>query len=110
MVIAWLFFASLGLTGPFYKRLLKEEFFGKEAWFILHRACMTFATFLALAALIIILDLYKWTWITAGNDWSDAEFAHSVFGMLVLFLAFIQVFRYRHIYLLEKGKLSKNVG
>jgi hypothetical protein len=93
MVIAWLFFASLGLTGPFYKKILNQEILGKQSWFVLHRVCMTLATFMSLAALLIILDFAHWTWIVAGNDYTKAQFSHSVFGMIVIFLAFIQVYK-----------------
>lgn len=76
----------------YYKNTLGEkELFGKKLWFVLHRPLMTLAVVLTLTAFLVILSSLKWTWAVAGNNYSDTQFAHSIFGMFVIGLSIFQV-------------------
>jgi hypothetical protein len=94
MVLSWMFFASVGIiVSSYYKMTLGCEILDIPVWFLIHRPLMLAATFTTLASFFVVWSALKWGWVVSGTgDFSDAEFAHSIFGSLVIGFSIFQVF------------------
>jgi hypothetical protein len=91
MVVAWVLFASTGiLFARYYKFLLKEKnILGSKFWFVIHRPVMLLVPVISIIALLVILAKLDWKWVSAKED--KTAFAHSIFGIVAIGLAFFQV-------------------
>lgn len=88
MLLTWLIFASLGISIARYFKFLfpNVKVYNTKVWFLLHRPLMIFVVLMSIIAFLIILADLSWSWVKLS-----ASLAHSVFGMLTIGLAFIQV-------------------
>lgn len=90
MVLAWMFFAVLGIFMPmFYKPMWAQqgqEWFGQKRWFVIHRSCMVLVFLLTAAAFIIIFVEVKGY---AEIDGSRFQKSHPIIGIVVMALTCI---------------------
>jgi hypothetical protein len=90
MVIAWVFFASVGMiVARYYKDLLPTiRVRGVAFWFVLHVPLMFMVPVFSVIALILIL-------VELNGQWVDPEdrvkFIHSVFGIVTIIMTIVQV-------------------
>ncbi len=66
-----------------------SKLFNLQFWFNIHRPFMFSVSILSIVGLIVILYELKWTWIDKVNLMS---FIHSIFGIVSISLATIQVY------------------
>jgi hypothetical protein len=107
MVTAWV----LALTGILFARYYKNSFpnwklLNIDFWFVVHRPLMILVSLVSVIALILILAQLEWKWLTLQSG--SVSFSHSVFGILTISFAVIQVFmgilrpdkdsKHRHIF------------
>lgn len=90
MVIAWIFCASTGIIiARYYKFLLPTVKICKfDFWFNIHRPLMLLVVIISVVGLIVILSFRNWTWVTTDEP---VIFAHSIFGIVTISLAVLQV-------------------
>lgn len=90
MIIAWVIFASFGMIIARYFKFIfpDRRIFELKVWFVIHRPLMLSAFLLSFIALMVILADKNWTWI---DKYNLTSFVHSIFGMITIGLAFIQV-------------------
>ena len=91
MVIAWIFLAPAGILMPRYYRYLfvpRKFFPNVDFWFAVHRPTMVSVAVISLVSFLIILSDLNWTWIDSSFT---LIFVHSIFGIITIGLAFIQV-------------------
>lgn len=73
----------------YYKFIFPDRRIHKlKIWFVLHRPIMLSVFLLAIIGLLVILAHKNWKWVSQS---SLTQFVHSIFGMVTLGLAFIQV-------------------
>ena len=91
MIFTWILLASTGiLSARHFKPVWPEQkLCGKAIWFVIHRPVMISVVALTLLAFGLILIYEKGTWIPQNEP---KEFAHSIIGIIVISLAFIQPF------------------
>jgi hypothetical protein len=90
MIIAWMFFVPTAIiTARYFKFVYPDTMvLGKQIWFTIHRSCMIFSYVLSFIAFLVILSYLDWQWIDPSES---LNFAHSIFGIVVLGLALFQV-------------------
>lgn len=90
MVIAWVFFASIGMIiARFYKDLLPNvRVRGVAFWFVLHAPLMILVPIFSIIALVIILVDLQGQWVIPEDK---IAFIHSIFGIITIILSIIQV-------------------
>ncbi len=83
-------FASTGiLVARYFKFMLPDVKLCKiKFWFLLHRPLMVCVTLISIASFIIILWGVEWKWVDPDES---VIFAHSIFGIVTIGLAIIQV-------------------
>ena len=80
------------LFARYFKYLLAARVVCKVPfWFVLHRPLLIVATLITLIGFVIVLESASWTWVPSNNELLRLDFSHSVFGILVIILAVIQV-------------------
>uniref|UniRef100_A0A1B0EZ95 Cytochrome b561 domain-containing protein n=1 Tax=Lutzomyia longipalpis TaxID=7200 RepID=A0A1B0EZ95_LUTLO len=82
MVVAWMGTTSMGiLIARYFKRTwVNQQFFGTDAWFFWHRACMLFTwTFTLIAFIMIFIDV---------DGWSYDEAPHAILGTITTIVCF----------------------
>lgn len=94
MVVAWLGFATTGIIlARYYKFLLPKFKLGKNRlWFILHQSIMILVVVCNIVSLFVILAHLEFKWVDSSI--SQMTFVHSIFGIIAIALAVIQVFFY----------------
>lgn len=89
MVIAWIFFAALGMLTARHGKVIDMQLFGKDIWFRIHQFCMTTVWVLTITAVVIIF-------VERGTAPLKIEALkrnpHGLIGLLAAILAFIQPF------------------
>lgn len=112
MIIAWLFGSTGLLVARYYKDIFPNRLIcGVKTWFILHWPVMVSTSVLSIVAFIVILwgkavffkiielKIFKnsfisriedegWNWVPV---YERTEFTHSIFGIVAIFFAFLQV-------------------
>ena len=90
MIFAWLFCVSTGIIlARYYKFILPSIKIQKMMfWFQAHRALMIFTPICSIAGFLVMLAELDWKWVPIT---SKVSFAHSIMGMVVIGLSFIQV-------------------
>jgi hypothetical protein len=90
MIVAWVLLAPNGiLIARNYKFLFGDrKFLGVKFWFTLHPTLMMAVPLISLIGLLIVLSWHHWLWIEADEK---IEFSHSIFGIVAISLAFVQV-------------------
>ena len=90
MIFSWMVFASTAiLTARYFKFMLPDKTIcGTKIWFTIHRPLMILTLTLSIISLLIILSYVNWTWIMTSKP---VNFTHSIFGIVVIGLAFFQV-------------------
>jgi hypothetical protein len=90
MVVAWVLLAPTGIMiARYYKFLLGDrKFFGVNFWFTLHLTLMIAVPLISLAGLLIVLSWNQWVWLQPDEN---VEFSHSIFGIVAISLAFVEV-------------------
>jgi hypothetical protein len=91
MIMAWFFFASMGmLTARYGKDVFKDKkLFGKAMWFTIHQFCMTTTWFLTVTAVIVIFIKRKTDPMQVSRI---KENPHGLVGLIAAILAFVQPF------------------
>lgn len=90
MAIAWMLFAAVGIHVARYNKSLLpgKKLCGVQIWFSIHRPIMMSAGLFSVIAFLVILAEADWKWIPVSES---AAFAHSIFGIVCIGLAIIQV-------------------
>jgi hypothetical protein len=89
MVIAWMFMASVGILMARYMKFIPYEFFELKFWFVIHRPMMISVVVFSIVGFILILAQVGWKWIDPAEK---LNFAHSITGIVTIFLANIQIY------------------
>jgi hypothetical protein len=106
MASAWMFFAVTGIVFARYYKFLFPDFkiFGLAFWFNVHRPVMIFVSLVSVAAFILILKDLEWKWINYSTA-PKITYTHSICGILVICLAFLQAnYNLKIIYLIIHNK------
>ncbi|KAH9515394.1 DOMON domain-containing protein frrs1L [Bulinus truncatus] len=89
MVVAWVFFASIGLVvARFYKPVLTGTMCSQKIWFQVHRFSMVLVLVITAIAFIIIF-------VKENGEWSDVEGeasylqGHPIMGVMVMILTIL---------------------
>ncbi len=64
--------------------------FNSEFWFNIHRPFMILVVLMSITAFIVILADLNWKWVESSDT---IEFIHSIFGIITIGFAIIQVFK-----------------
>lgn len=90
MIIAWMFMASTGiLMARYYKFLFPSvKINNVDFWFFIHQPVMFMVPVVTVVGFIVIFSQLNGEWIETKDK---LEFTHSIFGIVTLGLAFIQV-------------------
>ena len=90
MVIAWMFFAGIGIVFARYFRFIlpSTKICGVQAWFALHRPFMILATTLTMAGFILMIFFMDGRWIKVTGP---VKFSHSIIGVVCVGFSFLQV-------------------
>ena len=90
MVTAWILFATTAIIiARYYKFIFPSvKPLDTQIWFWIHRTIMILVSIASIAGFTIILADLNWSWT---STFSSITFAHSVTGILVIFLSVIQV-------------------
>ncbi|CAF0843835.1 unnamed protein product [Brachionus calyciflorus] len=91
MIISWMILATFGMAiARYYKFIFPDvRLFDLKIWFVIHRPIMIVSYILTFIGFFIILADQNWTWVDKSRP---TAFAHSIFGIIVIILAFIQIF------------------
>lgn len=88
MLIAWVFFVSLGkITARYYKETWEEKVLDLAVWFQIHRTCMVTAWICFVIATILIIYQVS-GWVSNRGD----SFSHSIVGIIAVCLGILQPF------------------
>ncbi|KAL5020921.1 hypothetical protein ScPMuIL_000076 [Solemya velum] len=88
MILAWVFFASIGVVvSRYYKDVWSDEWLcGRAVWFQVHRILMMFVFCFCVAGFVLIF-VEKQEWVTI--DGTNFQKAHPYLGVAVMILAFM---------------------
>lgn len=107
MIIAWMLFAPTGILIARYFKFIfqKLTLFNTQIWFLIHFPLMASVVIISIVAFLIILSNANWQWVSLKSD-PVFIFVHSIFGILAISLAFIQVCDIRLLWLIKCLKLD----
>lgn len=88
MVFGWMVLASTGITIARYYRDTFSHITPKF-WFFLHQPLMMTVTTTSVIAFLLILSQLNWSWVSRSDG--TVEFVHSIFGILAIIFAIMQV-------------------
>jgi hypothetical protein len=88
MIIGWMVLASTGITIARYYRDTFSHITPKF-WFFLHQPLMITVTTTSIIAFLLILSQLNWSWVSRSDG--TVEFVHSIFGVLAIIFAIMQV-------------------
>ena len=108
MIIAWVLLASIGVLLPrYYKNILSERtLLKKKIWFAVHIFLMSSTCLISIVAFLFVLAALNWKWTelpqsedsTLLKQFKAVDFSHSIFGIVTIGLALIQVYEdYIHL-------------
>ena len=91
MIIAWMLIGSTGiLIARYFKFIFPDKnLFKIQIWFIIHFSLMISVPIISIMSFLIILSNKNWQWLQVTD--SSVMFVHSIFGIVTIGLAFIQV-------------------
>jgi len=85
MIFSWMFFGTTAIFVARYFKFLfpKKKLLGRSIWYITHLSFMIFVMVLSIIAFLLILSYTNWKWIGIREP---VNFAHSIFGIIVIVL------------------------